>query len=212
MTALQMTQWKRQKKLRPCCRQPSLEDDHFATCGLPMTSFCSEGVNKSCNNSKTGGNSGWIRCGNQLREEQNSHQPHQYLGSTQIKDGTSVKEVKIRLAQGHSATIRLLKNKVISFPANIILYRSLVMSVLLYGCESWTLAADLERWIQAFENKCYIRMFGISYREHKTNDYVWQQISILTDLKSFCSQASQVIMVRPWLDDFDQPVVNVVLF
>ena len=48
-----------------------------------------------------------------------------------------------------------------------------------YGCESWTLTADLERRIQAFENKCYRSMLGISYREHKTNEYVWQKVSIL---------------------------------
>jgi hypothetical protein len=105
-----------------------------------------------------------------------------YLGSTQTKDGTSVKEVKIRLAQAHSAMARLAilwKNKAISFPTKIVLYRSLVLSVLLYGCESWTLTADLERRIQAFENKCFRRMLGISYREHKTNEYVWQQVSIL---------------------------------
>ena len=86
-----------------------------------------------------------------------------YLGSTQTKDGTSVKEVKIRLAQAHSAMARLAilwKNKAISFPTKIVLYRSLVLSVLLYGCEGWTLTADLERRIQAFENKCFRRMLG----------------------------------------------------
>ena len=30
-----------------------------------------------------------------------------YLGSTQTNDGTSIKEVKIRLAQAHSATTRI---------------------------------------------------------------------------------------------------------
>ena len=39
--------------------------------------------------------------------------------------------------------------------------------------------ADLERRIQAFENKCYRSMLGISYGEQKTNVYVWQQDSIL---------------------------------
>ena len=48
-----------------------------------------------------------------------------------------------------------------------------------YGCESRALTADLETLIQAFENKCYRRMLGMSYREHKTNEYVWQQVSIL---------------------------------
>ena len=50
--------------------------------------------------------------------------PFKYLGSTQTKDGISVKEVKITLAQAPSAmTIAiLLKNKAISFPTKIILY------------------------------------------------------------------------------------------
>jgi len=111
-----------------------------------------------------------------------------YLGSTQTKDGTSVKEVKIRLAQAHAAMTRLSvlwRNKAISFPTKIKLYKSLVLSVLLYGCESWTLTTDLERRIQAFENKCYRRMLGISYREHITNDYVWQRVNILAGRQEF---------------------------
>ena len=45
------------------------------------------------------------------------------------------------------------------------------MAILLYGCESWMLlSAELERQIPAI---------GISYAEHKTNEYVWQQVNIL---------------------------------
>ena len=67
----------------------------------------------------------------------------------------------------------LWENKAISFPTKVKLYKALVWSILLYGCESWTLTADLDRRIQAFENKCYRRMLGVSYREHETNKYVW---------------------------------------
>ena len=54
-----------------------------------------------------------------------------YLGSTQTKDGTSAREVKIRLVQAHSSMTRLAilwKNKAISFPTKNILHRSLVLS------------------------------------------------------------------------------------
>ena len=66
----------------------------------------------------------------------------------------------------------LWKNNAISFLTKIKLYKSLVLSILLYGFESWTLTAELERRIQAFENKCYRKMLGISYSKHKTNEYV----------------------------------------
>ena len=83
---------------------------------------------------------------------------------------------------------------------------------------------------QAVANKCYRRMLGISYTEHKTNEYVWQQVNILgrwmsgTDIVN--RQASQVIMFRPWMpsryvakshitddsrrDGMDRPVIVVV--
>ena len=69
--------------------------------------------------------------------------------------------------------------RAISFPTEIKLYKSMVLSILLTGCKSCTLTADLERQIQAFKNNCYRKRLGISYREHKTNEYVWQEVNIL---------------------------------
>ena len=60
----------------------------------------------------------------------------------------------------------------ISFATKIKLYKTLVLSTLLYGCESWTLTADSTKRIQAFENKCYRRMLGISWKDRKTNEFV----------------------------------------
>ena len=104
--------------------------------------------------------------------------------SSQTEDGTPVKETRIRLAQADSAVTRLAilwKNKAISLPTKIRLYKSLALSILLYGCESWTLTADQERRIQAFENKYYRRMLGVSYRRQKTSEHnIWQQVNVLT--------------------------------
>ncbi|XP_076468832.1 uncharacterized protein LOC143299483 [Babylonia areolata] len=48
-----------------------------------------------------------------------------------------------------------------------------------YGCETWTLMAETERRIQAFETRCLRRLLHISYKEHKTNDYVRNLLSNL---------------------------------
>ena len=80
-----------------------------------------------------------------------------YLRSPQTNDGKSLKEVKIRLAQANSVMSRLLTVS----PTSIKLYKSLVLSILLHGCENWTLTADPERQMQPFENKCYRRMLDI---------------------------------------------------
>ncbi|GFR83852.1 endonuclease-reverse transcriptase [Elysia marginata] len=60
----------------------------------------------------------------------------------------------------------------ISFKAKHKLFRSLVSSILTYGCETWTLLADTGRRIQAFENKCLRKLLRISYIDHVTNESV----------------------------------------
>ena len=55
------------------------------------------------------------------------------------------------------------------------LMRSLVISIFLYACESWTLTAELEKRTQAFEI-CYRRLLNISYNDHVTNEEVRRKI------------------------------------
>ena len=54
--------------------------------------------------------------------------------------------------------------------------RSLVISIFLYACESWTLTAELEKRMQAFEMRCYRRLLNISYKDHVTNEAVRRKI------------------------------------
>ena len=105
-----------------------------------------------------------------------------YLGATLTKDGRSTIEIKTRLAIAISTMAKLDKiwsSKDISFPTKIKLYKALVLSILLYGCKSWTMTAEMTRRVQAFETKCYRRMLGISWKDHKTNKFVRAQIALL---------------------------------
>lgn len=67
----------------------------------------------------------------------------------------------------------------ISFNIKYQLFQSLVVSILLYGCETWTMLAETERRIQTFETKCLRKLLRISYFEHKTNDYVRSMVKNL---------------------------------
>ena len=53
---------------------------------------------------------------------------------------------------------------------------SLVISIFLYVCESWTLTAELKRRIQAKEMRCYRKILRISYKDHVTNENVRTKI------------------------------------
>ena len=54
--------------------------------------------------------------------------------------------------------------------------RSLVTSIFLYACESWTLTAELQRRIQVMEMRCYRKILHISYKDHVTNKIVRAKI------------------------------------
>ena len=72
---------------------------------------------------------------------------------------------------------KIWNSKNISLPTKLRLYRALVKTIVLYGCETWTLMAATESKLQAFENKCMRKILQISYLEHKTNEYVWDRIN-----------------------------------
>ena len=54
--------------------------------------------------------------------------------------------------------------------------RSLVTSIFLYACESWTLTAELQRRIQAIEMRCYRKILHILYKDHVINEDVRAKI------------------------------------
>ena len=58
--------------------------------------------------------------------------------------------------------------------------RSLVTSIFLYVCDSWTLTAELQRRIQAMEMRCYCKILRISYKDHVTNEEVHARIQQAT--------------------------------
>ena len=55
---------------------------------------------------------------------------------------------------------------------------SLVTSIFLYDCETWTLTAELQRRIQAMEMRCYRKILHISYKDHVTNKEVHAKIQL----------------------------------
>ena len=54
--------------------------------------------------------------------------------------------------------------------------RSLVISIFLYACGSWTLTVELDKRTQAFELRCYRWLLYISYEDHVTDEEVGRKI------------------------------------
>ena len=87
-----------------------------------------------------------------------------------------------RIGQTTAAMTRLKTiwaDRNISVKSKIRLMRSLVTSIFLYGYESQTLTADLERRIQATEMRRFRMILGISYRDHISNAKVKERVARL---------------------------------
>ena len=106
------------------------------------------------------------------------------LGSV-ITDEGSKPEIFSRIAQT-TATLTRLKpvwnDRSISLSFKIRPMRSLVTSIFLYACESWTLTAELQRRIQAMEMRFNRKIPHISYKDHATNEEVRAKIQQATGL------------------------------
>ena len=88
-------------------------------------------------------------------------------------------EILSRIEQATAALTKLKpiwRDNNISLGSKVKLMRSLVISIFLYACESWTLTAKLEKRTQAFEMRCYRRLLNILYKNHVTNEEVHRKI------------------------------------
>ena len=94
-------------------------------------------------------------------------------------DDGSKPEVFSRIAQATAALTKLKpvwRDNNISLGSKVKLMCSLVISIFLHACESWTLTAELEKRTKAFGVGCYRRLLNITYKDHVTNEEVRRRI------------------------------------
>ena len=109
-----------------------------------------------------------------------------YLGCNMPDTGRSTNEVKMRAAMAMSSLIKvdkLWKSQKISFGVKLRLLRSIVIPVLLYGCESCTYSEEILKKFNAFECMCYRRLLGISWRDRRTNESVKEHVEGLAGVQ-----------------------------
>ena len=100
------------------------------------------------------------------------------MGSVKADDGFKPK-ILSTTAPTTAAWTRLKpvwSDRSISLSSEILLMRSLVTSIFLYACESWTLTEQLRRRIQAMEMRSSRTVRRISYKDHVTNEAVRAEI------------------------------------
>ena len=78
-----------------------------------------------------------------------------YLGTTLTNQNSVAEEIKSRMKPGNAcyhSVQNLLSSKLLSKNLKIKIYRSIILPIILYGCETWSLTLKEERKLRVFEN------------------------------------------------------------
>jgi hypothetical protein len=86
-----------------------------------------------------------------------------YLGTISTNQNSIQEEVKSRLELGNAcyySVQNLLSSRLLSKNLKIRIYRTIILPIVLYGCETWSLTLKDERRLRVFENRVLRRNFG----------------------------------------------------
>jgi hypothetical protein len=86
-----------------------------------------------------------------------------YLGSTLIDQNCIHEEIRSRLNSGNAcyhAVQNLLSSHLLSRNVKIKIYKTIILPVVLYGCETFSLTLREEHRLIVFENRVLRRIFG----------------------------------------------------
>ena len=88
-----------------------------------------------------------------------------YLSANISRDGEITSEVTRRIARAARAfgclRVPVFKNKDLSLATKRAAYRAVVLAVLLYGAETWTMKAVHTRRLNSFHNRCIRTILGV---------------------------------------------------
>jgi hypothetical protein len=87
-----------------------------------------------------------------------------YLEMTVTNQNLIQEEIKSRLNFGntcHHSVQNLMSSRLVSKNVEIILYKTIILPVVLYGCQTWSLALREEHRLRMFQNAMLRRIFGL---------------------------------------------------
>ena len=103
-----------------------------------------------------------------------------FPGSKITADGDCSHEIKRHVLLGRKVMTNLysiLKSRDITLPTKVRLVKAMVYSVVMYGCESWTIKKAEHRRIDAFELWCWRRLLRVSWTARRSNQSILKEIS-----------------------------------
>ena len=114
-----------------------------------------------------------------------------YLGKTLTNQNYIQEEIKSRLKIGNAcyySVQNLLSSSLLSKTLKIKIHRTIILPVVLYGCETWSLTMREERRLRVFEIRVLRRVFGPKRDEVTGNgeNYIRRSLGIFTPHPILC--------------------------
>ena len=103
-----------------------------------------------------------------------------FWGSKITADGDCSHEIKRCLLLGRKVMTNrdsILQSRDITLPSKVCLVKVMVFSVVMYGCESWTVKKAERQRIDAFELWCWIRLLRVPWTAGRSNQSILKKIS-----------------------------------
>ena len=104
-----------------------------------------------------------------------------YLGGIISQDGSNSQDIKQRIGKAMGAVQKLhniWNSTNIRVSTKTELYRVLILSILLYGAETWTLKKEDENRLLVFEMACLRKILGITRMDKVRNTTIRKQLNI----------------------------------
>ena len=101
-----------------------------------------------------------------------------FLGSKISADGDCSHEIKRHLLLRRKVMTNLdsiLKSRDITLPTKVCLVKAMVFTVVVYGCESWTIKKAEHRRIDAFELWCWRRLLRVPWTARRSNQSILKE-------------------------------------
>ena len=72
---------------------------------------------------------------------------------------------------------RVLKSKYITLPIEVLIVKTMVFPVVMYGCESWTIKEAEHQRADAFELWCRQRLLRVPWTARRSNQSILREIN-----------------------------------
>ena len=93
-----------------------------------------------------------------------------------LKDACFLKESKLDQESKLDNLDSLLKNGDITLSTKVLLVKTMVFPIVMYGCESWTLKKAEHQRIDAFELWCWRRLLRVPWTARRSNQSILKEI------------------------------------